>query len=73
MFYTMPANFKLCPTHFSRGGEKFCSGASPSCARLVTGLISITNTGNANVAYAFERLKLCAHGMRPLRVSGAWV
>jgi len=34
---------------FFQGGEQLCRGALPPCARLVTGLISIINTGNARV------------------------
>jgi len=30
--------FKLYPTHFSMGAEKFSRGASPPCSPLVTGL-----------------------------------
>jgi len=29
MFRTMSNIFKLCPTHFSSGGENFCRGLSP--------------------------------------------
>jgi len=29
IFWTVSNSFKLCPTHLSRGGEKFSMGASP--------------------------------------------
>jgi len=29
IFWTMSNNFELCPTHFSRGREKFCRGLRP--------------------------------------------
>jgi len=31
-FWTMSSSFKLCPTHFSRGGRKFSLGGLPTCA-----------------------------------------
>jgi len=34
----MSNSFKLCPTHFYRGGENFSRGYRHSCAPLVTGL-----------------------------------
>jgi len=38
-FWTMPSNFKLCPTHFSRGANNFAGKVCyPPCAPLVTGL-----------------------------------
>ena len=33
IFLTMSNNFKLCPTHFSRGDENFSKGASPPWLR----------------------------------------
>jgi len=30
----MSNSFKLCPAHFSRGGEKFCRGTLPPCVSL---------------------------------------
>ena len=30
IFWTMSNSFKRCPTHFSRGGEEFSRGASPT-------------------------------------------
>jgi len=30
--------FKLCPTHFSRGGEKILGGLRPPAPSLVTGM-----------------------------------
>ena len=40
VFWEGPKSVKQCPTHFSRGSEKFCSGseASPRPA-LITGLL----------------------------------
>jgi len=41
IFQTMSNAFKLCPTYFSRGGEKFSRGLRPPCAPLVAGLFHI--------------------------------
>jgi len=32
----MPSSFKLCPTHFSRGDEKFCRGGEAPKTNLKT-------------------------------------
>ena len=38
IFETMPNSFKICPTHFSRGGEKFSRRGFAPLRPLVTGL-----------------------------------
>jgi len=38
IFYTRSNSLKLCPTHFSRGGEKSLGVFAPPAVRLVTGL-----------------------------------
>jgi len=39
VFREGPKFFELCPTHFSRLGKNFSTGASPPCAPVVTGLV----------------------------------
>jgi len=68
----MPNNFKLCPTHISRGVEKFCRGIRP---RALPGYepVSIINTGKARVRERHECISeaLVTYVQVPFTIKGS--
>jgi len=58
-FITIANSFKLCPAHISRGGEKFCRGASPPWLRACPQLTIQTKT-NIDMFFQVRRTRNCS-------------